>query len=227
MAHFFLGGKSVIVAVVVFFCVFVGLSMYFLYVKNKYSINTLTKLNKLAFGKYYEIGNMLLIIVFIVTSSAMLAGCDNLAKNYLELNFPIISIFLSIVTFFIVIGGVNRIKTISGILTPILIAIITINGCFNLGRSFTISGNASLDIVSPIIFCCENFITLISVLLATKSKPKVLSLISGVVISILILMSTLAIGNLNADMPMLYLSKNISNIFFAIYLIGVIFALFT
>ena len=225
--HFFLGGKSIVIAVVVFCVVFVALSIYLLHIKNKHNIDTLSKLNKFAFGKHYEIGNIVLFVMFIVTSAAMLAGCDNLAKNYLAINLPIVSIFLSIITFFIVIGGINRIKIIANVITPILIVAIIINTCFNMKTGSCLNGNISIDIIYPIIFCSENFITVISVLLTTKSKPKHLSLASGIVISILVLVSALAIKNISADMPMLALSKNVGNMFFAGYLLSVIFAIFT
>lgn len=227
IAHFFLSGRSLVIATIVFFCVFVGLCWYILYIKRKHNITSLTELNKLAFGKHFEVGNIVLIVLFIVTNSAMLAGCDNLVRNYLGLSLPVVSLFLSIITFFIVIGGVNRIKTIANIVMPILIIIIIVNSCFNLNIGLQEHGNIALDIVYPIIFCAENFITLISVLISTKSKPKTLSFISGAVISIVVLLSALAIGNLNSDMPMLSLSKNMGNVFFSLYLIGVVFALFT
>ena len=226
VSHFFLSGKSLIIAVIVFFFVFVGLSLFFLNVKKKYSISNLNQLNRLAFGKFYEVGNIVLMVLFIVTSSAMLSGCETLARNYLNINIPIISIFLSIVTFFIVVGGINRIKTIANILMPILLIVIVVNSVINFGKVSS-NGNIAFDICYPIIFCCENFITLISVLLTSKSKPKHLSIISGIVVSLLILFSAFAIGNLQTDMPMLTLSKNAGNIFFAIYLVSVIFALFT
>ena len=227
IAHFFVSGRSLVIATIVFFCVFVSLSLYFLHIKHKHNISNLTELNKFAFGKHFETGNIVLIVLFIVTNSAMLAGCDNLVRNYLGLNLPIVSLFLSIVTFFIVIGGVNRIKTIANIVMPILIVIIIVNASFNLNADVSTNGNLALDVVYPIIFCSENFITLISVILDTKSKPKTLSLISGAVISIVVLLSALAIGNINTDMPMLTLSKNLGNVFFSLYFIGVIFALFT
>lgn len=226
IAHFFLSGHYLILAVGVFFVMFTTLTWYILYIKHKHKLNDLTELNKFAFGKYYETSNIVLIVLFIVTNSAMLAGCDNLVKNYLNIELPIISLFLSCVTFFIALGGVNRIKGIANIVMPALILVIIINACLNL-KSSTISGNMAMDIVYPIIFCAENFITLISVLIATKSRPKTLSFTSGIIISIVILLSAFAIGNLNADMPMLTLSKNGGVVFFSIYLLGVIFALFT
>ena len=226
IAHFFLSGRSLILAVIVFFCVFAGLCWYILHIKHKHKITDLNQLNNLAFGKHYEIGNIVLVVLFIVTNSAMLAGCDNLVRNYLGFNIPVVSLFLSLITFFIVLGGINRIKQIANIVMPILIVIITINACCNF-KSTTLQGSVALDLIYPIIFCSENFITLISVLIGTKTKPKTLSILSGFVISAVVLISALAIGNLNADMPMLTLSKNLGGVFFAIYLSGVIFALFT
>ena len=225
--HFFLGGKSVWLAVGVFFVVFTALTWYFLYIKNKYNVTTLTQLNKLAFGKNFEIGNIVLIILFIVTNAAMLAGCDNIVHNYFGLNLPIVSVFLSVITFFVVLGGINKIKVISNIVMPALIVIIMLNVFAN-ADTFNISLNnkAYLDIAYPALFCFENFITIIAVLIKTKSKPKHLSIMSGLVLAMVIALSAIAIYGVSSDMPLLSTAKNVGNIFFVIYLVGVLFALF-
>lgn len=225
--HFFLSGKYLWLAVIVFFAVFVGLSVYILYIKNKHDIVSLKQLNKFAFGKYYEIGNIMLLILFLITNSAMLAGCDNIVKNYLSITFPIASLILSIMTFFIINGGVERIKRIANIVMPGLIVVIIVNACCNFSPVYTYDGKIITDIIFPIIFCCENFMTIIPVLINSKSKIRPLSLLSGLVISIAILFSALAIFGVNADMPMLSVAKNLGNWFFVIYLFGVLFALFT
>lgn len=227
ISHFFLAGKNLVLAVAIFFIVFVLLSLFFLKTKQKHNINSLSQLNKLAFGKYNEIGNIVLMVLLIVTSSAMLSGCDNLIKTYLGINIPFGSLFLSAITFFVVVGGVVRIKSIANIVMPLLIGLIVLNACVNINFSLESNGSLILDIAYPIIFCCENFIMLISVLLNTKSNSKVLGFVSGGLISLVVLLSALAISNLNTDMPMLTLSGRGGNIFFLIYLIGVIFALFT
>lgn len=225
--HFFLGGKSLWLALGVFFVVFVGLSIYILHIKNKHKITNLTELNKLAFGKYYEISNIMLMVLFLVTNAAMLAGCDNILKNYLEITFPIASLILTLITFFIINGGVERIKKISNIVMPVLIVAIIVNACCNFGTTTIYSGSVTTDVIFPIIFCCENFMTIIPVLINSKSKVRPLSLLSGFVVSIAILFSALAICGVEADMPMLSVAKNLGNWFFVIYLFGVIFALFT
>ena len=225
--HFFLSGKSLWLALCVFFVVFVGLSMYILHIKNKHRITNLARLNMFAFGKYCEVGNILLLILFLITNAAMLAGCDNIVKNYLGLSFPLASLILTIITFFIINGGVERIKRIANIVMPILIIAIIINACFNFGTATTYTGSIGTDVIFPIIFCCENFMTIIPVLINSKSKVKPLSLLSGVVISVAILFSALAIYGVDADMPMLSVAKNLGNWFFVVYLFGVLFALFT
>jgi len=227
IAHFFLGGRSLWIAVGVFFVVFVALSVYILRIKHKHGITDLTQLNKFAFGKYYEIGNIVLIVLFVVTNAAMLAGCDNIVKNYLGITIPFASLFLSAITFFIVLGGVDCIKRIANVIMPVLILIIVANACCNFGNSANLDGNIAMDIAYPIIFCSENFITLISVLVSAKSKPATLSIWSGLVIAGVVAISAVAIGSTSTDMPMLTLSKNLGNVFFAVYLLGVIFALFT
>lgn len=225
--HFFVGGRSVWIAVGVFFVVFVIVTMYILYIKHKHNIVKLSELNKLAFGKHYEWVNILLIIMFVVTNSAMLSGCDNILNNVFGIKLPIGSLFLSIITFFIVLGGINRIKGIANMVMPVLVAIVITNACFNIKSIFTLQGSMVLDMVYPIIFCCENFITIISVLIKTKSSPKTLSVLSGLILSIVILISALSIANVGGDMPLLATAKNLGNVFYVIYLISVLFALFT
>ncbi len=227
IAHFFNSGNSIVVAVIVFFVVFVGLSWFFLHIKYRHNISNLNQLNQLAFGKGYYIGNILLILLFIITSSAMLAGGDNLVRIYLGFKVPFTSLFLSTITFFIVLGGLGRIKYIANIIMPIIIIVIIINAGLNFNTKLALQGNGLIDIIYPIIFCCENFITLIAVLLTTKAKSKILSFTSGFIISIIILLAAFAIGDSSHSMPMLSISKNLGNMFFSIYILSVIFALFT
>lgn len=226
ISHYFNSGKCIVLAVIVFCIFYIGLSLYFLSIKNKHRINNLTDLNKFAFGRHYEICNIMLVIFFIITNSAMLAGCDNIVRTYLGFNIPVGSLFLSCVTFFVVLGGIDRIKHISKIVAPVIILLIIFISCANI-KTQNLNGNLALDFVYPILFCVHNFILLITVILNTKSNPKILSFLSGFLVSIVILISAFAIGNIDSDMPMLLLSKNLGNICFSVYLLGVIFALFT
>ncbi len=227
LEQFFLKG-NVFIGVAIFFVCILILSILILHIKNKYLISNITQLNKLAFGKYYYIVNNFLLILFVVTSSAMLAGCDNIMKNIFDINLPIFSIFFSFITFFIIIGGIKRIKCITNYIMPILIVIILINVCLNINSNISIQSNLSTkEFIFPLLFIGENCITLISVLIKTKSNPKKISFATALILTILISLSLFAIIGVNADMPMVEISKNSGKIFFTIYLIAVILALFT
>lgn len=226
IAHYFTSGKNIVLAVIVFFVCFIVLSLCIFHVKNKYKITNLTQLNKVAFGRYWEICNIMLIVFFIITNSAMLAGCDNLVRLYLRFEIPVGSLFLSCVTFFVVMRGIDGVKNISKFVTPIIIILIIIVSCKNF-KTINLNGNIATDILYPITFCAHNFILLISVILHTKSNPKILSFLSGFLVSFIVLILACAIANIDADMPMLVVGKNLGNIYFSIYLICVIFALFT
>lgn len=225
--HFFLSGKYLMLAVTVFFCVFFMLCWYILHIKHKYGLRDLTKLNKLAFGRFYKLGDTVLMLVLIVTNSAMLSGVDNLAKNYLGLNFPLMSFGLSFVTFFIALGGVERIKKISSTTMPILIFLMLINSLANIEHVPKLNGEIFIDFIYPIIFCCGNFTTLISTLISTKSKPGRLSFATGIIISVIIIISAISISNISTDMPMITAGKALGDLFFIIYFVGIILALFT
>lgn len=223
---YFTSGKSIILAVLIFFVCFTGLTKYFLYVKNKYKLSNVGDLNKVAFGNNYEIFNIVLVIFFIITNSAMLAGCDSILKTYFNFNIPIGSLFLSCVTFFVVVGGVNRIKNTSKYIAPIIIILLMIIGFKNF-KIGNLDGGVMVDVLYPIFFCAHNFVLLLAVIFNTKSNPKLLSFLSGILVSFIVLVCAVAVKNINADMPMLLLGKNLGNLFFVIYLIGVVFALFT
>ncbi len=226
LEHFFLSGTNIVLAVVSFFCIFVLTSSFILFIKNKHNISSMDQLNQLAFGKYHTMFNIVLITQFLISCSAMLAGCDNIMKNVFNITMPIFSLSLSVITFFVLCGGVRRIKLTSNFLLPILIVGIATNISLNFDNPTINTSIDWHDIVFPILFCCENSLTLISVLLKTKSKPKPLILSSGVIISLMILLSVFVIANFSADMPLLESSKNLGMVFFIAYIVIIVLALF-
>ena len=123
LEHFFLSGTNIMLAIISFFCIFVLTSSFILFIKNKHNVSNLNDLNRLTFGKYHTMFNIVLITQFLISCSAMLAGCDNIMKNIFHITIPIFSLSLSIITFFVLCGGIGRIKLISNFLLPILIRI--------------------------------------------------------------------------------------------------------
>lgn len=227
IGNFFLNGKYIFLSVGIFVCFFAVFCWLIISIKNKYNIESVTQFNKVIFGKLDYVLNIFLLILFIVTSSAMLSGCDNIFCKIFDLKLPIFSMFLSIITFFVILGGVKCIKRISNIVMPILIVMIAINviGNFNIGLFE--GGGVGLSIVMPLLFCGENCVTLISVLLKTKSEQNKLSIISSLLLGIIILISLFAINSVKTyDMPLVETSKNLGNVFYLFYIICVVSALF-
>lgn len=225
--HFFLSGRYVFLSVAVFIVFFAIFCWMIIHIKNRYSIDSITKLNHFIFGKHKKIFDCFLLFLFVVTSSAMLSGCDNILCKIFDIHVPIFSMFLSMITFFIILGGVKRLVWISNIIMPVLIVIIAINVFGNFAATNFEGGGVLLSVGMPLIFCGENCVTLISVLLKTKSNKSKLSAFSSVLLGTIILISLFAINGVKGvDMPLVDTSKNLGNLFYLIYVICVICALF-
>lgn len=225
LEQFFLHGKSLFISVVIFFVIYFSICTTILNLRNKYNIKNLKQLNKFVFGEYDFAFNVFLLILFLITSSAMLAGCDNILKNLFKINLPIGSLLLSIITIFVCTKDIKAIKKISNIIIPVLILFLCINIVFNKGEYE--GGNSSIcGVIFPVLFCCENCVMLISVLLKTKSNSFLLSLFSGGILSFILFFATQVVANFSGDMPLLLASKNVTKVFYFCYLFGVIFALF-
>lgn len=226
LEQFFLHGKNLLISAIVFFIIYFLICIFILKLKDKYDIKNLQQLNAFAFGKFDYVFNAFLLILFLITSSAMLAGCDNILKNIFKINYPIGSLLLSSITILICSKDIKRIKQISNFIIPILILFLCINIASN-NRGYIITGDSHiLGVIFPILFCCENCVLLISVLLKTKSKPISLSLISGLILTFILFYATRVVTNFSCDMPLLSASKNVSKIFYFCYLTGILFALF-
>ena len=225
--HFFLSGRYVLLSVVIFVVFFIVFSWIIIHIKNKYDIDSTVKLNSFIFGKHRKLFDYFLLFLFVVTSSAMLSGCDNILCNVLNINMPIFSMFLSMTTFFIILGGIKSVRRVSNIIMPILILIMLINVFGNFNKGPFEGGGMLLGMAMPILFCGENCVTLISVLLKTKSNSRALGVVSGMVLGLVILVAVFAINGVKGvDMPLVNASRNIGRIFYLLYIVAVICALF-
>lgn len=225
LEQFFTQGNNLILSVGAFFVVYFLVCLAILKLKHKHNLKDMRQLNKFAFGEYSYVFDAFLLILFLITSSAMLAGCDNILRNNFDIAIPIGSLTLSVITLFFCTKEVTRIKQISNIIIPILIVFICVNVAFNRGEY--VGGNGITGgVIFPILFCCENCVMLISVLLKTKSNPLLLSTISGIILSVILFFATRVVTNFLGDMPLLLASKNVSRIFYLCYLLGITLALF-
>lgn len=227
LEQFFLRGENLLVAVVIFFAIYFIICLVILKARRDFAVKNLQQLNQIVFGKYSFVFNTFTVILFIITSSAMLAGCDNILKNIFNITLPIGSLTLSVITLFVCLNGIRTIKRMSGYIIPILVIFLVVNIISNRGSFQIFSATEKRGgYVFPILFCCENCVMLISVLLRTKSSPFSLSLSSGAVLSIIVFFATIVVANFNGDMPLLLASETVSNLFYFVYLICIIFALF-
>jgi len=162
----------------------------------------------------------------------MLAGADYLFKTFFGVGYKIPSIILSVVAFFILLGGIEKVKVVANIIVPIMIAVIVINSIAN-----TTPQNVHLDISVKngvmavyygLLFGVNNFVAALPVLFESrlKSKGKIFVIVSICVV-ILLNILVLASNKFSTEMPMFEMSKNVSPLFYYIYFATLIMALFS
>lgn len=202
------------------------------YVKIKLNLNSYNQFNSAMFGKLCKITNIVLVINFAITSAGMLAGADYLFKTFFNIGFHIPSIILSLITFFLLLGGIDKIKNVANIIIPFMIAVIIINSIGNINVE-----NVNLEITKQssmmalyfgLLFGVNNFVAALPILFETKLKSKG-KLMVILTICLIILMNILvfASNNFSTDMPMFELSENVSVWFYYIYFATILLALFS
>ena len=223
------GGASVF-GLIAFGLLYVYLFFVIQYISNKLKINSYSEFNQKIFGKLCKVTNIILLINFTITASGMLAGADYLFDTFFGIRYGIPSLVLSIIAFFVLLGGVNRIKAIANIIVPIMIIVIVINSIKNITPNNVhleiVDKNMFMAIYYGLLFGVNNFVTAMPMLFQTKLKSKgklfsILSICSIILLNILVLAS----GVFSSEMPMFELSQNVSVWFYYIYFVTLILAL--
>lgn len=208
---------------------------------NKRSI----KIEKYKYLNIKHIMNITINIFILITYFIMIAGFGAYLEQEFELSSIIGSIILSIFTFIIAFCNKDKFLKINEILIPILIILVVIIG---------IEGTKSLNIYdtilkineniksgfikSAILYASYNSILLIPILitlnkeLKTKKQILKISSITTIILIILsyiifILLSKIDINISTIEMPMVYVTTSISNIFKYIYGFIILTAIFT
>ena len=202
------------------------------YINKKLKLNSYSEFNKAIFGKLCKISNIVMLVNFAITSAGMLAGADYLFKTFFNVGFKIPSIVLSLCTFFVLLGGINKIKIVANISVPVMVAVIVINSIANTtpqNVTFDISiKNGVMAIYYGLLFGVNNFVAALPVLFESKLKSKgKMFVIASICIIILLNILVLASNKFTTAMPMFELSQNISPIFYYIYFVTLIMALFS
>lgn len=238
--HFFCHNNAMcFVAIAVFVLLFTTCFALVSHFVAKNNIENYPTFNKKIFGEYKIPVQIILVIIYTINASCMLAGVDNIAKTFLGLNYPICSLVLSALSFIILIGGIRRVREVFGKLLPALIILMTINlsvnfiNCDFLNLNFNLTSNSInnifMSLILPIIFWGSNFCLGLNGIIVSKSNRKKLNIFSSFLIIIFLILGVVVLTNYesNISMPFLDYAKNLSYAFFIIYLIAIIFALFS
>ena len=198
-----------IFGLIAFLLLYIYLFFIVEYIKQKLKVKSYNEFNTAIFGVLSKFSDVVMIVNFAIASAGMLAGADYLFGTFFGIGYKIASVILSVITFFILLGGIEKIKLIANFLIPIMISIIVINGIGNISPSnvnLPIVGKSSaMAIYYALLFGVTNFVAALPVLFQTKLKTK---------------------GKLSVIFSIVF-SKNLGNSFYYIYFITLIFGLFS
>ena len=229
---FFNFGKMSIVSLLCFGLLYVYLFFVISYVKNKLSLNSYNDFNAKIFGSLSKFCTIVMLVNFAITSAGMLAGADYLFKTFFGVGHKIPSMVLSVITFCLLLGGIEKIKSVANFIIPVMIATIVLNSIGNINPTnvhFDVCNQSSVVAVFyGLLFGVNNFVAALPILFEVKLKSKgKLLVILTICLIILLNILMLASNNFSTDMPMFELSKNISVSFYYIYFATLVLALFS
>lgn len=229
---FFDFGGASLIGLLAFALLYLYLFFVIQHISYKLKINSYDSFNAAMFGKLCKLTNVVMLINFIITSAGMLAGADYLFETFFNVGYKIPSIILSIITFVLLIGGINKIKIVANVIIPLMLAVIVINSIHNITpqnvhMEITMQ-NGMMAVYYGLLFGVNNFVAAMPMLFETKLKSKgKLFVILSIFIVILLNILVFASNNFSTEMPMFELSMNVSPWFYYIYFSTLIMALFS
>lgn len=230
---FFNYGKASLIGVIVFCLLYIYLFFVIEHIKRKLKLNTYDEFNKVIFAKLSKLTNIVLLVNFIITCAGMLAGADYLFNTFFNFPNKIPSIVLSVIVFSLLIGGIGKIRMVANFIIPLMIIVLLINSFGNIKFSAInfepLTNEKTFNaIYYALLFGVNNFVAALPVLFESRMKIKG-RLFIIISIGIIILLNIFVLSsNLHAsDMPMFELSINLGNLFYIIYFITIMLALFS
>jgi len=220
------------IGLIAFALLYIYLFFIIQYVNKKLQIKSYDEFNAKIFGSFCKFSSVFLIINFSITCAGMLAGADYLFERFFNVGYKIPSIILTVITFLLLIGGIDKIKIVANLIIPIMIGVIVINSIANItpqnvNMEITVQ-NGSMAIYYGLLFGVNNFVAALPVLFETKLKSKgKLFVIFTICLIILLNILVFASNNFSTAMPMFELSENVSISFYYIYFATLILALFS
>ena len=238
--HFFCSTNFYVLIIIFLFLFAIFFNVIYNF-KQKNNVKSFYELNNILFPKA-KIINYLFIIFHLVLSASMLAGADVLVRDKLGLTLPIVSVLLNIFVYILILKGVAGIKKIFSKFVPILLLIIFINlfvnsfylthNFKNLSNMFTyndlFSKQNTLTTFMPFLFFGSNFVLAINSIINLRGNQKKISALAIVLFGVFLFFGciTILLNKNGGDMPLLSASKNLSNVFFWIYYLCLIFSIF-
>ncbi len=229
---FFNFGGGSLIGLVAFGLLYIYLFFIIQYISHKLEIDSYDRFNTVIFGNLCKITKFVMLINFLITSAGMLAGADYLFETFFNVGYKIPSIVLTVLTFFLLLGGINKIKAVANIIIPIMLAVIVINSIQNITpqnvhMEITVQ-NGMMAVYFGLLFGVNNFVAAMPMLFETKLKSKgKLVVILTICLVILLNILVFASNNFSTSMPMFELSSNVGNWFYYIYFITLVMALFS
>lgn len=221
-----------LIGLVAFGLLYIYLFFVIQYISRKLKVESYDKFNAVIFGNFCKLTEVVMLINFIITSAGMLAGADYLFETFFKLGYKIPSIILTVLTFILLIGGIDKIRMVANIIIPIMLTVIVINSIQNITPQnvyleITVQ-NGVMAVYYGLLFGVNNFVAAMPMLFETKLKSKgKLVVILTICLVILLNILVFASNNFSTSMPMFELSANVSPWFYYIYFATLIMALFS
>lgn len=237
------GMWGLIMTIVAGFAFFV-LGYIFLQLGKSCQAHSLSEFFKLLFGKFSHIFEIIIIFSYVIVLGAMFAGFDSLQGIvFPKMQFPLIAIigaFLCVIT---VLGGIDKISKLNGVLLPMLFVFmvaIFINAIVNAPiknyETLKNFGNVFQSFGCCIIFVCSNMFLTGFILMktghnTTSNVDRKASILTGIVLTLITFFASLSIIlnpiSIKYDMPFVYLAFGVSDFFVILSVIILWLAIFT
>ena len=222
------------------------LGYIFLQLGKRCRVNSLSEFFALLFGKFAHIFEIIIMFSYIIVLGAMFAGFDSLQKIIASnIQFPFVSLIGALLCVITVLGGIDKISKLNGILLPLLLLFMTAIFSISIIKApienlQVITNVTETSLVQSlsccIIFVCSNmfltgFILMKTGVNTTDNVDKKASIITGIVLSIITFFASLSIIlnpiSVQYDMPFVYLAFGVSDLFVVLSIVILWLAIFT
>lgn len=195
-------------------------------------------------NKYFNlsyISNIIISIFLLITFYIMISGFGAYFEQEFNISRIIGATILALLSFFILMKGIEGVTKANSIIVPVLIVLILIISFNNLKGIDFAKINMQFNfswILQAIVYCSYNMILVIPVLVSLKKYIKsrkqiyILSTLSGFIVFILALCIFLLLTIINADlkniqMPAVYVIDNKFPSFKVLYGVVILFSIFS